>query len=55
MKKQDKISMSDVFKNPMYRGKHVILAAEKVQPRLISGDYKRNIFTKSAGDTIFIL
>jgi hypothetical protein len=29
MKKKD-ISMMDIFKNPRYRGKHVILAAGKV-------------------------
>ncbi len=33
MKKKEsktKISMADVFKNPRYRGKHVVLAAGKV-------------------------
>ena len=30
MKTKTKISMMDVFKNPRYRGKHVILAAGKV-------------------------
>ncbi len=29
MKKQD-ITMMDIFRNPRYRGKHVILAAGKV-------------------------
>jgi len=27
---KDKISMLDIFKNPRYRGKHVILAAGKI-------------------------
>lgn len=30
MKTKHKISMMDVFKNPRYRGKHVILAAGKI-------------------------
>ena len=30
MKAKAKISMMDVFKNPRYRGKHVILAAGKI-------------------------
>lgn len=30
MKKAKKISMYDVFRNPRYRGKHVILIAGKV-------------------------
>jgi hypothetical protein len=27
---QKKVSMMDIFKNPRYRGKHVILAAGKI-------------------------
>ncbi|MBI4226123.1 hypothetical protein HY612_03345 [Candidatus Roizmanbacteria bacterium] len=27
---QKKVTMSDVFKNPRYRGKHIILAAGKI-------------------------
>ncbi len=30
MKAKAKISMMDVFKNPRYRGKHVVLAAGKI-------------------------
>ena len=30
MKPKTKISMMDIFKNPRYRGKHIILAAGKV-------------------------
>lgn len=30
MKTKAKISMMDIFKNPRYRGKHVILAAGKI-------------------------
>lgn len=30
MKTKTKISMMDIFKNPRYRGKHIILAAGKV-------------------------
>lgn len=30
MKDKTKISMMDIFKNPHYRGKHVILAAGKI-------------------------
>lgn len=30
MKTKTKISMMDIFKNPRYRGKHVILAAGKI-------------------------
>ena len=30
MKTKTKISMMDIFKNPRYRGKHVILIAGKV-------------------------
>lgn len=30
MKTKAKVSMMDVFKNPRYRGKHVILAAGKI-------------------------
>lgn len=30
MKKEKKITMHDVFRNPKYRGKHIILAAGKI-------------------------
>lgn len=30
MKAKAKISMMDIFKNPRYRGKHIILAAGKI-------------------------
>lgn len=30
MKTKAKISMMDIFKNPRYRGKHVILASGKI-------------------------
>lgn len=30
MKDKTKISMMDIFKNPRYRGKHIILAAGKI-------------------------
>jgi len=30
MKTKTKISMMDVFKNPRYRGKHIVLAAGKI-------------------------
>lgn len=30
MHKKKKISMTDIFKNPRYRGKHIILAAGKI-------------------------
>lgn len=30
MKKRKKITMQEVFNNPRYRGKHVILAAGKI-------------------------